>query len=114
MAKATRTRTVLFYQDKNGAEPFTNWLYGLKDSTARRRILARLRRLEQGNFGDCKPVGDGISELRLFFGAGYRVYFGEDKQMIVIILSGGDKASQKTDIKLAKAYWKDFLDHGTT
>jgi len=85
----------LFYQDKNGAEPFTNWLHGLKDGTARRQILTRLRRLEQGNFGDCKPVGDGISELRLFFGAGYRVYFGEDKQTIVITLCGGAKPARK-------------------
>jgi putative addiction module killer protein len=114
MTKATSKKTVLFYQDRHGAEPFTKWLLGLKDGTTRRRILTRLRRLEQGNFGDCKPVGDGVSELRLFFGSGYRVYFGEDMETIVIILNGGNKARQNSDIKLAKSYWKEYLDHDET
>lgn len=114
MTKATHSKTVLIYQDENGVEPFTKWLHGLKDGTARRRILMRLRRLEQGNYGDCKPVGEGVSELRLFFGSGYRIYFGEHEKTIVIILNGGNKASQKSDIKLAKSYWKEYLDHDET
>ncbi len=112
MVKAAHARTVLFYRDKKGVEPFTKWLFGLKDATARRRILIRLRRLEQGNYGDCKPVGDGVAELRLFFGSGYRIYFGEDGDTIVIILNGGSKASQHRDIKRAKAYWKDYMHYG--
>ncbi len=114
MTKATNSKTVLIYQDENGAEPFTKWLHGLKDGSARRRILIRLRRLEQGNIGDCKPVGEGLSEMRLFFGSGYRIYFGEGDHNIVIILNGGNKASQQSDIKKAKAFWKDYLEYGKT
>ena len=77
----------------------------------RKRILARVARLEQGNYGDCEAVGEGVMELRLFFGPGYRVYFGEDTNSIVILLCGGDKGSQKQDIKQAKAYWKEYLGH---
>jgi putative addiction module killer protein len=75
----------------------------------RKRILARLSRLKQGNYGDCEIVGEGISELRMFFGSGYRVYFGEEENHIVILLCGGDKSSQSKDIKQAKEYWKEYL-----
>jgi len=112
MVRAAHAKTVLFYQDSNGVEPFTKWLFALKDTAARRRILTRLRRLQQGNVGDCKPVGGRLSELRLFFGSGYRIYFGEDGDHIVIILNGGSKAGQQRDIKRAKAYWKDYVQHG--
>jgi putative addiction module killer protein/probable addiction module antidote protein len=67
---------------------------GLRDIIGRKRILARVARLEQGNYGDCAPVGEGVSELRLFFGPGYRVYFGEDAGNIIILLCGGDKSTQ--------------------
>jgi len=72
--------------------------------------LERNFRLEQGNYGDCEPVGEGISELRMFFGPGYRVYFGEDANNIVVLLCGGDKRNQNQDIKDAKAYWKEYLE----
>jgi len=111
MAKAATPKEIVVYRDERGNRPFYIWLNGLKDTKARQRILARLRRLEQGNFGDCKPIGGGLSELRLFFGAGYRVYFGEDAGHIVIILCGGDKGSQNKDIKLAKAYWKEHKEN---
>ncbi len=107
MAKAATPKEIVIYRDERGNRPFSEWLDGLKDIKVRQRILARLRRLEQGNFGDCKPIGEGLSELRLFFGAGYRVYFGENAGQIVIILCGGDKASQNKDIKIAKARWKE-------
>ena len=68
-------------------------------------------RLEQGNFGDCASVGDGVSELRMFFGPGYRVYFGEHGDVVVILLCGGDKSSQNRDIEQAKTYWKEYLSH---
>lgn len=111
MAKHAKPKRVIVFADRDGDEPFTLWLYGLKDPLGRKRILIRLTRLEQGNYGDCKSVGEGVSELRLFFGYGYRVYFGEDAENIVVLLCGGDKGSQKQDIKLAKTYWQEYLTH---
>ena len=106
----TTARQVIVYADESGREPFKDWLYSLRDVAGRKRILARLSRLEQGNFGDCAPVGDGVSELRLFFGSGYRVYFGEHGECVVVLLCGGDKSSQSKDIEQAKGYWKEYLD----
>lgn len=111
MAQPIVPKEIIIYADANGTEPFTNWLYGLKDRQARKRIETRLLRLEQGNYGDCEPVGEGVSELRLFFGPGYRVYFGEDKENIVVLLCGGDKSSQSRDIATAKDYWKEHKSH---
>jgi putative addiction module killer protein len=93
LAKFIHPRKVFIYADQNGEEPFTNWLKGLQDLVARKRILARVTRLEYGNFGDCEPVGDGVRELRMFFGPGYRVYFGEEKDRIGVLLCGGHKQS---------------------
>ncbi|WP_374634495.1 type II toxin-antitoxin system RelE/ParE family toxin [Ferrovibrio sp.] len=112
MTPAVAPKTVLVYQDADGREPFTSWLGGLRDHKARRAILMRLGRLEQGLYGDCAPVGDGVSELRIFLGPGYRVYFGETGGHIVILLCGGDKASQTRDIKAAKGFWQEYLTHG--
>jgi len=108
MADIAKKREVLFYQYANGKEPFTDWLESLRDIKARRRILKRLRLVEQGHFGDCKAVGDGVTELRFFFGSGYRAYFGEASGEIVVLLTGGDKSSQAKDIKKAKAFWKAY------
>ena len=108
MPRTTTPRRVLIYADGAGSEPFTVWLNGLKDHRSRRRILARLRRLEQGNFGDRKHLKSGLFELRLFFGAGYRVYFGEDKDRVIVLLCGGDKRSQNKDIENALSYWKEY------
>lgn len=112
MARAVTPKEVVYYVDERGHTPFPEWLASLKDPKTRQRILARIRRLQSGNFGDCKAVGDGVSELRLFFGAGYRVYFGEDGEHLVIILCGGDKGSQNKDIKVAKAYWQEYKSNG--
>jgi len=79
-------------------ERYSNWLRGLKDSRARAKILVRISRLKQGNPGDVKPVGSGVSELRLFYGPGYRVYFVQRGDALIILLAGGDKSSQKNDI----------------
>jgi putative addiction module killer protein len=108
LTDAATPRQVIVYQLPDGQEPFTDWLNGLRDGMVRKRILARLTRLEQGNLGDCKPVGDGIKELRMFFGSGYRVYFAENGDEVVILLCGGDKGSQDTDIEQAKTYLKEF------
>ena len=109
MTNQATQKHVIVYEDKQGKEPFTEWLYGLQDVIGRKRILARLSRLKQGNFGDCKPVGEGVSELRLFFGAGYRVYFGEHQSQIVVLLCGGDKTTQSSDIKQAQIFWQEYL-----
>ena len=103
----TRARTLLNYVASDGAEPFKIWLRQLRDPQARARVRTRLDRVERGNFGDSRFVGDGVFELRLTFGAGYRVYFSEDGDN-VILLYGGIKDTQPADIKKAKAYWKDY------
>ncbi len=104
-------KNVIVYRTATGKEPFTDWLNSLRDPTTRRRILKRLLRLEQGNYGDFKPVGAGVNELRFFFGAGYRVYFAEDGDTIVVLLCGGDKSSQRQDILQAQAYWQEYQTH---
>jgi putative addiction module killer protein len=81
---------------------FSNWLRDLRDIRARAKVLARIDRLSLGNPGDVAPVGDGISEMRIHHGAGYRVYYIQRGQEIIVLLSGGDKSSQASDIRVAK------------
>ena len=83
-------------------EVFAKWFANLKDRKARARIQARIDRVEMGNFGDISPVGEGVSELRIFYGPGYRMYFVIRNAVVVILLSGGDKSSQQSDIAKAK------------
>lgn len=86
---------------------FDKWLRKLKDLQAKAKILFRIQKIEtDGHFGDCKPVGDGISELRVNFAQGYRVYFKEKDGKIIVLLSGGDKSSQQKDIDKAKEILK--------
>lgn len=99
---------LLRYQREDGVEPFTQWLVSLRDKAAEARIRIRLRRIEAGNLGDCEPVGAGVTELRVHVGAGYRVYFGRHGASLVILLCGGDKGSQASDIKRAKDYWAEW------
>lgn len=108
----TAAKNVIVYQDEAGNEPFTDWLNSLRDPTTRRRILKRLLRLEQGYYGDVKFVGGGVNELSFFFGAGYRVYFAEDGDTIVVLLCGGDKDSQPRDIQQAQIYLQEYQTHG--
>jgi putative addiction module killer protein len=82
-------------------DAFVRWLDGLRDVRARARVLVRIERVVAGNFGDSKQVGQGVSELRIDYGPGYRVYFTKRGQLIVILLVGGDKSGQKADIKTA-------------
>lgn len=82
-------------------ETFVNWIDALKDIRARARILVRIERLAAGNPGDVKAVGEGVSELRIDYGPGYRVYFKKQGQKVVILLAGGDKRTQTKDIKTA-------------
>ena len=83
-------------------EVYFKWFNSLRDRQARARINARIRRLSLGNPGDVKPVGEGVSELRIDYGPGYRVYFVQRQQTIVILLAGGDKHTQDQDIKTAR------------
>lgn len=80
---------------------FREWLLDLRDARARLRIAVRIERLQDGNFGDVKPVGQGVSELRIDYGPGYRVYFARRDSAIVVLLCGGDKRSQDRDVALA-------------
>lgn len=84
-------------------EAFATWLRGLRDERARARIAERLRRMALGNVGDVKSLGDGLSELRIDYGPGYRIYFVRKEDRIVVILAGGDKRRQSRDIEAAKA-----------
>ncbi|WP_374692501.1 type II toxin-antitoxin system RelE/ParE family toxin [Accumulibacter sp.] len=83
------------------SDEFDSWLAALKDKVGRARIAHRIRSAEHGNFGDCEPVGSGVSEMRVHFGSGYRVYFTRRGEEIYLLLLGGDKSSQKRDIKRA-------------
>ena len=84
MTEEATPKRVVAYMTPNGKEPFTDWLNDLRDVMGRKRILARISRLQDGNYGDCEPVGEGVSELRMFFGGGYRVYIGERGNDLVI------------------------------
>ena len=89
-------------------EFFSNWLNALRDDRARATIAVRIRRLAFGNPGDVRPVGEGISELRIHHGAGYRVYFLQRGTLLIVVLCGGDKASQDKDITTAKRLAKEI------
>ena len=89
---------VLEYLTPEGRNPFRDWLETLSDRDARSRIRVRLNRVRLGNFGDCKSVGRGVSELRIPYGPGYRIYFGRQDSALVILLCGGDKRTQASDI----------------
>jgi putative addiction module killer protein len=96
------------YRQEDGREPYTEWFRGLRDEVAKIRIAARLRQIASGNLGDAKPVGAGVTELRIDVGAGYRVYCGRHGQLLVILLCGGDKSSQTKDIARAKVLWTEW------
>lgn len=101
-------KTIEIYVDDNGKSPFQNWLETL-DKSCLTRVQNRIIRMELGNYGDCKNIGDGINELRLHFGSGYRIYFGEFQNKLIILLCGGDKSTQDSDITKAKQCWNIFL-----
>ncbi|MES2217614.1 MAG: type II toxin-antitoxin system RelE/ParE family toxin [Pseudomonadota bacterium] len=105
MKKELRT-----YRTKDGKEPFTKWLGALKDSLGRAHITNRLNRVVLGNYGDYKSVGDGVLELRIHYGPGYRIYVSEQEHTILLLLIGGTKRTQDKDIKTAKKYWAEFRE----
>jgi len=96
----------------NKTEKFLTWIDGLKDQKGRARVLSRVVAAEAGNFGDCEPVGEGVSEMRIHYGPGYRVYYAQEGINIYLLIAGGDKSSQDRDIKQAKAFWNDLKKAG--
>jgi putative addiction module killer protein len=104
---------ILLYR-RGQATPFSDWLASLKDARAVGIVRARLNRIRLDNFGDCRSVGSGVEELRIDFGPGYRVYYGRDGSLAVILLCGGSKGTQGRDILRAQRYWKEYLDAKTS
>lgn len=94
------------YRRPDGVIPFDRWMAKLRDERAKMRILVQLDRLKLGLTGDWKSTGEGVFELRIFEGKGYRVYFAHEGKSIVILLCGGDKSTQNRDIELAKSHWR--------
>ena len=101
-------RRIQKYITPEGRCPFDDWRFQLHDRKARAIIDARLLRVMQGNLGDWKFVGDGVRELRIDFGPGYRLYFAEDGKTLIILLSGGSKSTQAKDIKAAQNHWSEY------
>ena len=105
-----REFTVVEYVTENGKCPFRDWLEKLDDKRAKARIDARLVSIRLGNFGDAKPIvgGKGVKELRVNYGPGYRIYFAFEGNRLVVLLIGGDKSSQDSDVRKAKRYWDQY------
>lgn len=102
-------KQILTYKTSTGKCPFDEWFCKL-DKSSQARIEKRLERVEEGNYGDCKKLDSDISELRFAFGSGYRIYFAEANDIIIILLCAGDKSTQPNDIKKAKRYLKDLIE----
>jgi putative addiction module killer protein len=99
--------TIDYHLTETGRKPFKEWLDGLKDVTARQKVRIRLDRVRLGNLGRNRSVGEGVFELKIDYGPGYRIYYAIGKKTIVLLPMGGDKASQDKDIALAQTYWQD-------
>ena len=101
------------YTDAHERMPFDDWLHGLKDRTTRARIRARLERIKAGNFGDCKPLREGVQELRVDHGPGYRVFLSRQGPFVVLLLCGSDKGDQERAIRQAIGYLADWKQRGS-
>lgn len=99
--------TINEYITPDNKIPYSLWLDNLKDNVGKARIISQVDRMELGIFGDSEPVGEGVSELKIHYGPGYRIYYAKEGKNIYL-LCGGNKSSQKKDIKLAKQYWKNY------
>ena len=95
------------YLDSNGNSPYGQWFFRL-NATAAVKVATAIHRMEQGNFSNVKGVGASVFEYRVDFGPGYRIYFGKDGDLLVILLAGGTKKRQQADIRAAKQYWQDY------
>ena len=103
--------SIEYYLTLSGGKPFKEWLDGL-DAVTRAKIRIRLDRVRLGNLGRVRNVGEGVHEFKIDYGPGYRVYYGSSGRRVVLLLLGGDKASQKKDVLRAKTYWEDFKKRG--
>jgi putative addiction module killer protein len=101
-------RQIQRYLTPDGRIPFEEWFNSLRNQKAQIKIDTRLRRVTQGNLGDYRSVGEGVFELRIDYGPGYRIYFGQLGSTIVLLLCGGDKSTQEQDISIAKMYWANY------
>ena len=105
--------TIAILQEADGSEPFTNWLNALRDREAKQRILARIAVVRRGSLGLMRSVGEGVSELKIDYAGGYRLYFGRKGNTLVVLIMGGDKDGQTTDIARAQTLWKRYKDEIT-
>jgi len=96
------------FETADGKVPFDDWFMGIRDGQTRARIETRIDRLALGNFGNCTSGREGVIELKIDFGPGYRVYFGRDGDTLVILLGGGKKDTQDADLNLARQYWREY------
>ena len=101
-------REIQLYVTSEGRIPYSEWFDSLRDLNAKFKIEARLERVRRGNVGDYRSVGEGVCELRINYGPGYRIYFGQVGSTIVLLLCGGDKSTQARDIRKAQEYWTDY------
>jgi len=100
--------SIKIYTTETGKKPFRQWLDELSDLKARATIDLRIERMAMGNFGKCEPIGGSVSELKIDFGSGYRIYFSRTGKTIVLLLCAGTKRSQQRDIEKAKKYFQDY------
>jgi len=103
-------RKLIVYETLNGVKPFDIWFNSIKDPVVRFRISSRIDRLRKGNLGDCKSLKNDLYELRLHFSSGYRIYYSELDNVVLLLLCGGDKGSQNRDIKKANQFLKDYME----
>jgi len=103
-----KPRVVTNYQTTDGKQPFRVLLRDLKDPKGKKAVIDRLLRVERGGLGHCDDVGEGVWGLKIDVGPGYRVYFGQDGPVIVVLLCGGEKHGQRRDIAIARAFWRNY------
>jgi putative addiction module killer protein len=103
-----RRAAEIIRQSPEGIDPYAQWLASLADRQARARVLVRVLRMAAGNFGDCKSLSDGVWELRIDHGPGYRVYYAQAGKRLILLLAGGDKRKQQADIETAIERWNDW------
>ncbi len=104
----SKERNITIYVAPNGKAPYEEWFESLKDKRAQALVLSRIDRVRLGNFGNCRSIGNGVYELKIYFGPGLRIYFGLQGEEVVVLLCGGDKSSQGKDIAHAQEIWKEI------